>query len=300
MRPKSEDSTKKSEGPKLSLYRNSAEGIDVDMPATTTEDKRHSDSSAAVPRVVEQQPHRRYHAKSLSLSENRVALGAAQVGVGGVFHQNRELWQQRATGKSTQSLTTPRILSRNRIAPDLVMDLPVASLVDAQRSASHESLDSETSSDDVTTSAERFASQNQCTLKKNERFGDSEGKKEVKLEIKCTEKPKAEVKPQENVVKTPTIEVAESDVLHIEEGIEKREVSKSPIPLHNTQKFASQFAGLHLTGGCLSKADSVPSSSSQPPLSSFKPQVKVKPQILKKPLVLPPTTPELVRRSTQE
>lgn len=334
----------KTDGPKLTLCRNS-DGIDVDMPnRSVTDDKsRHSDTillkEMATARsqtdTTDGRAVRRYHTKSLSLSENRVAQGAQNL-----FHQNRELWQQRAAGKSQQSLTTPRILSRNRIAPDLVMDLPVSSLADSNNRASRESLESE--SEDLT-SAERFATQNQCTLKKNDRYVLEEAKKEVKLEQKAnnSDKPKAEVKPQqEGLIRTPTVEIksdsneqllkpadteyqnstksgSQDNLLHIDESAgekspARRELSKSPIPLHNTQKFASQFAGLHLTGGCLTKADSsvtasISSSSSvagssnqqqQPNLSSFKPQVKVKPQILKKPLVLPPATPEMGRRSS--
>lgn len=284
-------------------------------------DKRFSDSEISkngdVPsESLENRPSfRRYHSKSLSLSENRVALGAS------IFQQHRDLWQQRAAGKSQQNIGPQRILSRNRIAPDLVMDLP-SDLADAQIRASRESLDGETEN---LTSAERFATQNQCTLKKNERFlNESDvAKKEVKLECKTIgEKPKAEVRPQqEGLARVPTVEIQCDDsdlndeILHINEpgssSLEEkqsmsrslRDVSKSPIPLHNTQKFASQFAGLHLTGGCMGKADSgVAANANQSGnLTSFKPQVKVKPQIQKKPLVLPPTTPELGRRaSTQE
>ncbi|XP_063708232.1 SLIT-ROBO Rho GTPase-activating protein 1-like isoform X2 [Culicoides brevitarsis] len=308
LRPKPKEDT----GPKLSLLRNS-DGIDCDMPDSS--EKRFSDSdinkNGDVPsETLENRPSfRRYHSKSLSLSENRVALGAS------IFQQHRDLWQQRAAGKSQQNIGPQRILSRNRIAPDLVMDLP-NDLADAQIRASRESLDGEAEN---LTSAERFATQNQCTLKKNERFLSEAdiGKKEVKLECKIiAEKPKAEVRPQqENLSRVPTVEIQCGDgdendeLLHINEpgssgGLEEkqnmsrslRDVSKSPIPLHNTQKFASQFAGLHLTGGCMGKAD----TAAQGNLTSFKPQVKVKPQIMKKPLVLPPTTPEMNRRASSQ
>uniref|UniRef100_A0A336KWD9 CSON015377 protein n=1 Tax=Culicoides sonorensis TaxID=179676 RepID=A0A336KWD9_CULSO len=323
LRPK----CKEEPAPKLSLLRNS-DGIDCDMPENTENesDKRYSDPSEMNNKngdasSDENQPEtrhnvRRYHSKSLSLSENRVALGAS------IFQQHRDLWQQRAAGKSQQNLGSQRILTRNRIAPDLVMDLP-SDLADAQIRASRESLDSETEN---VTSAERFATQNQCTLKKNERFlHESEvAKKEVKLENKSlAEKPKAEVRPQqEGMSRVPTVEIHSDDndatndeILHINEpgsSLEEkqsisrslRDVSKSPIPLHNTQKFASQLAGLHLTGGCLKRSDGGPSSSNSTTqssnLTSFKPQVKVKPQILKKPLVLPPTTPEMARRASSQ
>lgn len=287
------------------------------------------------------------------------------------FRQNRELWEKRAELQSQQFLTTPRILTRNRIAPDLVMDLPFSNKDGAVHS-SRESLDSneggcssstsETSStvadetdDDknggVTissesngkigedmTSAERFATQNQCTLKKNERFsgnmtgGVGDEVKTVQLNNEpAKEKPKAEVKPQENsllkelsITNLDRIKASANhsvNELHIDESCAtsthlkdtnvlqatlttKDLQHKSPIPLRNTQKFVSKFADLHLTGGCLisggsstsATTDTTLTSQSQQSLSSFKPQVKVKPNILRKPLVLPPATPESVRR----
>ncbi|XP_049541574.1 SLIT-ROBO Rho GTPase-activating protein 1-like isoform X1 [Anopheles darlingi] len=318
-------------------------------------------------------PMRKYHSKSFSLSENKLSLltssggDADSSGCGlNVFQHNRDLWQKRATQSSYQNLATSRILTRNRIAPDLVMDLPptaIGKLEDVTRT-SRESIDSEL--EDMT-SAERFAAQNQCTLKKNERFANESPvyennavKKEVKLDLKgnsaSTDKPKAEVKPQEISIKNSTIVsviVDESEVVEectdmgvanpsitgstgakgmVSEELETlecispassgldaeqdtlpalslapaKEVCKSPIPARNTQKFISQFADLHLTGGCLAKssegtsAASVASISQEQQaknLSSFKPQVKVKPQILKKPHVLPPQTPEMQRRN---
>lgn len=313
---------------------------------------------------------RRYHSKSLSLSENRIA--ASMVG-SNLFQQNRDLWEKRAELQSQQCLTTPRILTRNRIAPDLVMDLPLAANKDEAIHSSRESLNGSDDSgsgsaessgptDDMT-SAERFAAANQCTLKKNERYSgnagnmnmeSSEQKKEIKLDFKGSssssgshEKPKAEVRPQENNTLKELSKDAETsakierislnkpvdDILFIDENTTvasgsslavttntttaPSEQNKSPIPLRNTQKFVSKFADLHLTGGCLStsmtgttaagNADAVSgnntaqatASTQQQVLTSFKPQVKVKPQILRKPLVLPPTTPEMVRRSQE-
>uniref|UniRef100_A0A182K696 SLIT-ROBO Rho GTPase-activating protein 1 n=1 Tax=Anopheles christyi TaxID=43041 RepID=A0A182K696_9DIPT len=315
-------------------------------------------------------PMRKYHSKSFSLSENKLSLIAG--GGGGsatlnVFQQNRDLWQKRAAQSSYQNLTTSRILSRNRIAPDLVMDLPPSAISKEIAHASRESLDTEL--EDMT-SAERFAAQNQCTLKKNERFSNESPvyenntvKKEVKLDVKggtATDKPKAEVKPQEISIKSAsTVAIEDSTPLEdctavdgkedaprrvpiisgpvapssstgsmtsstVTDGEESesasndtdlslsasslpgKELSKSPIPTRNTQKFVSQFADLHLTGGCLMKstegtsAASVSSMAQEQQaknLSSFKPQVKVKPQILKKPQVLPPQTPEMQRRN---
>lgn len=311
---------------------------------------------------------RRFHSKSLSLSENRI-VAAAAAGGSNLFHQNRELWEKRAELQSQQCLTTPRILTRNRIAPDLVMDLPLAkddtihnsreSCNGSDESSNSSSGESSGQAEDMT-SAERFASVNQCTLKKNERYSNSsanasiEGsdqKKEVKLDFKGSsnssgnqDKPKAEVRPQENsTLKELSIESDATnksertslnkpveDMLFIDENAStsngtssvsvstaSNEPHKSPIPLRNTQKFVSKFADLHLTGGCLSTSltgttaaateavsvaqttTTTSTSQQQQVLSSFKPQVKVKPQILRKPLVLPPTTPEMNRRSQE-
>lgn len=302
---------------------------------------------------------RKFHSKSFSLSENRVAANL------NLFQQNRELWEKRTeTTQSTHSLTAPRILSRNRIAPDLVMDLPVSNK-DRTVNSSHESLNSsdEANSDgaiangstdkkgnDVVnskstedmTSAERFATQSQCTLKKNERFSagtstNSETNdlhKENQVDIKAStsnpplsnrttthEKPKAEIKPQESTLlkdfsrsneinNESSIPVITKDQASIKPITAAKDIQhKSPIPNRNTQKFVSQFADLKLTGGCLSSGsnttpintitDASNTQQQATPLSSFKPQVKVKPQILRKPLVLPPTTPESVRRNQE-
>lgn len=300
---------------------------------------------------------RKFHSKSFSLSENRVAANL------NLFQQNRELWEKRTEMQSTHSLTAPRILTRNRIAPDLVMDLPVSNKERAVNS-SRESLNSsdETGNDganassstvkndvvnsksieDMTT-AERFATQSQCTLKKNERFtagptNNSEINDKENHDVKAGsstvlasristhEKPKAEIKPQESTLLKELTRTSDSGNESSTSVISKDQASikpnntkdlqhKSPIPNRNTQKFVNQFADLKLTGGCLSSGSNTtaintvtdscntpqPQQQSQAPasLSSFKPQVKVKPQILRKPLVLPPTTPEAVRRSQE-
>lgn len=291
---------------------------------------------------------RKYHAKSFSLSENRIAANL------NLFQQNRELWEKRTETASTHSLPAPRILSRNRIAPDLVMDLPVSNK-DRAVNSSRESLNSsddanndgvgtsnstaQTSRDVVNsksiedmTSAERFASQNQCTLKKNERFSAGAATNSESIDMptdgkagSSSIKPKAEIKPQEsNVLKeftkvndssseSSTTIAATKELASIKPGTASKDLQhKSPIPSRNTQKFVSQFADLKLTGGCLTSnsnttaintvADSGISQQQQQlqlaALTSFKPQVKVKPQILRKPLVLPPNaSPETVRRS---
>uniref|UniRef100_A0A6B2EFY3 Putative slit-robo rho gtpase-activating protein 1-like isoform x2 n=1 Tax=Phlebotomus kandelakii TaxID=1109342 RepID=A0A6B2EFY3_9DIPT len=270
----------------------SEDGVEVreKMSTDMSADKlRHSDTEVMKRKEEgETKPPRKFHSKSFSFSENRVNM----------FQQNRELWEKRAELGSQHSLTTPRILSRNRIAPDLVMDLPL-NAAEVKREDSRESLEADGEVD--VSSAERFATQNQCTLKKNERFAtefDMPAKKEVMLPFQKVEKPKAEVKPQEKEPPEATdVEVS----LRITEGAEEGSaVQKSPIPVRNTQKFVSQFADLKLTGGCLSQGEASGSGQPPPPLSSFKPVKPVKPQFLKKALVLPPTTPEMARRAHPE
>lgn len=293
---------------------------------------------------------RKLHSKSFSLTENRIV---ASIG-SNLFQQNRELWEKRAELLSQHSLTTPRILTRNRIAPDLVMDLPFPVNKNEAIHSSRESVNSNDCNEngggpvDDMTSAERFAAQNQCTLKKNERYSDAgnnhseaiESKKEVKLDFKiCSshaDKPKAAVKPQESSMKKELNDVSNTanDLLRIDEdtsgspsnasgdsnvaiSLTTSKKEKSPIPQRNTKKYVSQFADMHLTGGCLTKGtalsalcDSSSSSTStssatsssqsvldELALSSFKPHVKVKPQVLRKPIVLPPSTPEMAKRN---
>lgn len=311
---------------------------------------RDSETAALVQRTVNN-TQRKYHSKSFSLSENRVAANL------NLFQKNRELWEKRTEMQSTHSLTAPRILTRNRIAPDLVMDLPVSNK-ERTVNSSRESLNSsdETSGIDGAnatgttvnsksiedmTSAERFATQSQCTLKKNERFSagpansNIDEHKENQIDVKAGsstrsgqhEKPKAEIKPQESTLlkefqrnsdshcSETSNATAKDSATNKVAGITKDLQHKSPIPSRNTQKFVNQFADLKLTGGCLSSGsnttaintitDSTNSQQQQQQqqqptsLSSFKPQVKVKPQILRKPLVLPPTTPESVRRNQE-
>lgn len=223
------------------------------------------------------------------------------------------------------------------------MDLPVSSISHEVHS-SRESLNnndgsdktpSDVSTDDMTT-AERFATQSQCTLKKNERFS---GSAVVAAEENGCDIPKkteasdtAVVTTHQNELQEKTTIVTSSNENTVSEGLPtdgsadddtingascslitkdlivepstKDGPYKSPIPNRNTQKFVSQFADLHLTGGCLSTttlqlADTVPDiSNTQKTFTSFRPQLKVKPQPLRKPLVLPPTTPELTRHNT--
>lgn len=158
-----------------------------------------------------------------------------------------------------------------------------------------------TTADELST-AERFASENQCTLKKNERFiAALHDKKPVLEEIlhidEDPNKDKDRLSPANGASSSSSSQKSLSS-------------SGSPIPVRNTQKFISQFADLKLTGGCHAalpihhKIEPLPQTtsnmgveieSSSSSFLSFKP----KPPILtKKPNVL--RTPELSRKCNKE
>ena len=121
---------------------------------------------------------RRTHAKALSVGD---PLDEGDVPKS--FSQNRELWQQRASSHSSvnsvglSAKEMPRDL-RPKQTPDLVMDLP---MLEAAKSPEETDVDvddaaaaaaaaaSQPESPDMALAAERFAKQNQCTLKKNTR-----------------------------------------------------------------------------------------------------------------------------------
>ncbi|XP_065218066.1 SLIT-ROBO Rho GTPase-activating protein 1-like isoform X2 [Planococcus citri] len=90
------------------------------------------------------------------------------------FNQNRELWQQRASSHtSVNSIGLPKDSPaqrdfRPKHTPDLVMDLPVQETVKSPEETETEA-QNEPESPDMALAAERFAKQNQCTLKKNNR-----------------------------------------------------------------------------------------------------------------------------------
>ncbi|XP_014259247.1 SLIT-ROBO Rho GTPase-activating protein 1-like [Cimex lectularius] len=74
------------------------------------------------------------------------------------FKHNRELWQRRAASQNALStMSTEQLELKHIHTPDLVMDLPT----------NPEEHPAGLESPDMTTAAERFAKQNQCTLKKN-------------------------------------------------------------------------------------------------------------------------------------
>lgn len=113
---------------------------------------------------------RRSHAKALSMGDSTDNEESRKS-----FTQNRQLWQQRASSHtSIANLGLAKELRdfRPKHTPDLVMDLPIPEGVkspeeNAELTATATS--NEPESPDMALAAERFAKQNQCTLKKNTR-----------------------------------------------------------------------------------------------------------------------------------
>lgn len=251
------------------------------------------------------------------------------------FSANRELWQRRATSQpqptpksSSFSRTSQEFREmRQKHTPDLVMDLPLSAQDPVgKKSASSSSLsssDEETmmpssllapqqqapsraeaatsptggpESPDMSTAAERFAKQNQCTLKKNTKTVNSEnattaGNNKLKR-IETTEHDGTGVV----VVDTENDEIirsASSNQIAVDGGGSGGGSGggggmplRSPLPPRSTPKIVAKFADMHLTGG-------------SQVVSPFKPQVKVKPTILRKPVLPfphPHMSPELARK----
>ncbi|XP_014215653.1 SLIT-ROBO Rho GTPase-activating protein 1-like isoform X1 [Copidosoma floridanum] len=221
------------------------------------------------------------------------------------FLANRELWQRRATSQ-TQLNPTPgaKMLRasleiremRQKHTPDLVMDLPLSAQDLGKKSTSTSSLSGGSSSDedspparrpgpsakgpdspDMSTAAERFAKQNQCTLKKKAGppVQDASGK----------------VRPAPSQIESDEPEACEAIVRsasssQLGEPAPSRVGLRSPLPPRSTPKIAAKFADMHLTGG---------SQMQQPQI----PHLKVKPAILRKPVLPyphPHMSPELARK----
>ncbi|CAL7948837.1 unnamed protein product [Xylocopa violacea] len=214
------------------------------------------------------------------------------------FSANRELWQRRATSQTQLNPALPNHKlfrasqefreMRQKHTPDLVMDLPLSAQDASKKSASSSSLsssDEETptqpsrteaatsptggpESPDMSTAAERFAKQNQCTLKKNTKTNPDTSK------LKRVETENEPEQETEQMVRSASSNQL-SDTVPL----------RSPLPPRSTPKIVAKFADMHLTGG------------SQ--VSSFKPQIKVKPTILRKPVLPfphPHMSPELARK----
>ncbi|OAD60462.1 SLIT-ROBO Rho GTPase-activating protein 1 [Eufriesea mexicana] len=251
---------------------------------------------------------RKQHWKSQSMGDNVQQTGnSLQAGISQeeepqeqpTFSANRELWQRRATSQTQLNPPAPPNHKgfrtsqefremRQKHTPDLVMDLPLSAQDASKKSASSSSLsssDEETptqpsraeaatsptggpESPDMSTAAERFAKQNQCTLKKNTKSNPDASKlKRVETEHD------PEQETEEIVRSSSSNQISDSMPL------------RSPLPPRSTPKIVAKFADMHLTGG------------SQ--VSSFKPQIKVKPTILRKPVLPfphPHMSPELARK----
>ncbi|KYM75368.1 SLIT-ROBO Rho GTPase-activating protein 1 [Atta colombica] len=254
------------------------------------------------------------------------------------FSVNRELWQRRATSQTQstpKSLSYSRTSQefremRQKHTPDLVMDLPLSAQDPVgKKSASSSSLsssDEETTmplsllapqqqtpptrseaatsptggpeSPDMSTAAERFAKQNQCTLKKNTKTANSEnaiaatGNNKLKR-IETVEHDGTGVDAENDEIVRST----SSNQIVVDGGSSGADdggggssgggmLLRSPLPPRSTPKIVAKFADMHLTGG-------------SQVVSSFKPQVKVKPTILRKPVLPfphPHMSPELARK----
>lgn len=127
--------------------------------------------------IIEKERNKKTHWKSQSVGEvtqsennekNRITDELPS------FSQNRELWQRRANSQSHLSQSASVVGKdlwelRQKHTPDLVMDLPLAESTGNKTAGGDSPTGPE--SPDMTTAAERFAKQNQCTLKKNTKSG---------------------------------------------------------------------------------------------------------------------------------
>lgn len=173
---------------------------------------------------------------------------------------------------------------RQKQTPDLVLDLPLrlnaetkftsgsnsmGSSADQEDDSQASSSPSGPESPDMTTAAERFAKQNQCTLKKNTKASHSLGSP-------------LDSKPSSALHNSPRH--SKSVECHSEkDSVKPTEVA---YPGQSLSKHSSTSAALPCAPGQDQSSDKKPS------VSSLKPPIKVKPQIMKKPIV-PPSQPTL-------
>lgn len=232
-------------------------------------------------------PHRKTHWKSQSVSETSNEATKN-------FNQNRELWQRRAASQSQidPSCTSTRHSQelwelRQKHTPDLVMDLPLvgsSSPKEADKVISEEETGSESNSPgpespDMTTAAERFAKQNQCTLKKNTKVNLPRNKSNNEI---LSEKTSSDADNLENILNSEKINQVKSELELV--------INPAAHQQRLTPKMAVKFAA---------------SNNSSNPVPSLKPQVKQKPQILRKPVLplpVPPsqTPPEIARKDAHD
>ncbi len=162
---------------------------------------------------------RRTHAKALSVGDT-----ADDNDLPKSFSQNRQLWQQRASSHtSINNVGLVREVRdiRQKHTPDLVMDLPVQETIKSPEEEGD--VASEPESPDMALAAERFAKQNQCTLKKNTR--DVRQRKE-KTENHCPSGPttdeerlspvvKPQIKAKPQILRKPIVTSAPAAPLHL-------------------------------------------------------------------------------------
>ena len=261
------------------------------------------------------------------------------------FNQSRELWQRRAASQ-TQIESSKSIVKnfrsnqefwemRQKHTPDLVMDLPLlgssspketgnggkkslsavslSSLSSSSSSGEEENSATENvvspsgpESPDMTTAAERFAKQNQCTLKKNTKASHGVSIDAQTQTMKAATK-RSKFAASSGIPATETISNNDSptDIIKTSDEKPSGEIKnqsaeselvpiRSPGPQRSSQKMGGKFSP---SGPLLQ-----PLPLQVGAVSSFKPQVKVKPQILRKPVLPVPhphhtqPSPELVRK----
>lgn len=260
------------------------------------------------------------------------------------FSQNREIWQRRAASQTQMESSKSIVKSfrssqefwemRQKHTPDLVMDLPLlassspkeagggkkslsavslSSLSSSSSSGEEESSAAEPvvsptgpESPDMTTAAERFAKQNQCTLKKNTKASHGASIDAQTQTVKAaTKRSKFAASSTVAAMETPNndmqipaevIKMSDNDNLKPSSDTKSQSTESELVPIRSPgpQRMMPKIGGGKTgQGGSLLQAAAV---------SSFKPQVKVKPQILRKPVLPVPhphhtqPSPELTRK----
>nr|CAD7393154.1 unnamed protein product [Timema cristinae] len=284
-------------------------------------------------------PSRKSHWKSQSVSEVGIIRQEDKTPENVNFSQSRELWQRRTASQNqlgpSAKVPTKNFRSnqefwemRQKHTPDLVMDLPVLGSSPKEtgggkKSLSTTSLTSLSSSSssgeeetppasenvisptgpespDMTTAAERFAKQNQCTLKKNTKASHGASIDAQTQTIKAATKRAKFAANESNsniTVQKLSSEMKTTDdndntkpsseVVALNQTTTEPEIVpiRSPGPHRTAQKAVPKFGSATLMTGAN-------------PVSSFKPQVKAKPQLLRKP-VLPVTHPHFTQPSPE-
>lgn len=266
------------------------------------------------------------------------------------FSQNRELWQRRAASQtqieSSKSIVTSFRSNqefwemRQKHTPDLVMDLPLLGSSSpkeaggSKKSLSAVSLSSLSSSSssgeeennltaesvispsgpespDMTTAAERFAKQNQCTLKKNTKASHGVSIDAQTQTIKAATKRSKfaassavaamEMPNNDSQIPAEVIKTSDNDNLKLSSDPKSHSTEPELVPIRSP---GPQRTTAKVGGGKFGQSSPLLQVAA---VSSFKPQVKVKPQILRKPVLPVPhphhtqPSPELVHKEkTQE